>query len=183
MGDAAGFARLTERALFEGRVFSLVAAAFRAPDGERFDRDLIRHPGAVAVVAVDDEGRAVLVRQYRPALDAVLLEIPAGIRDQEGEEPVATAQRELGEEVGLRAGRLELMTSFVTSPGCSDERCDIYLGRDLTEVPAAPVGAEERAMTVERVPLDDVVALVASGELTDSKTIIGLFLARERAGR
>src|SRR5437764_14817625 len=115
---------------------------FEAPDGSSFERDLVHHPGAVSVVAIVG-GAAVLVRQYRAALDRDLLEVPAGKRDVDGEPPEATAARELEEEVGLRPARLELLAEFFNSPGFSDEHSYVYLASGLIEVTSRPVGVEE----------------------------------------
>jgi ADP-ribose pyrophosphatase len=164
----------------------VVQASFTSPDGERFERDLVRAPGAVAVVPVAGGGdrgpEAVLVRQYRPALDEWLVEIPAGLRDKAGEAPEATAARELAEEAGLAAASYELLTVFVNAAGMTDHRTYIYLAGGLSEVPSAADGVEERYLSVERVALADVPALVASGELVDAKTVIGLLLACRRYG-
>lgn len=157
----------------------VVRATFETEDGERFERDVIRHPGAVAVVPVLDDGRAVLVRQYRVSVGAEMLEIPAGIRDIEGEPTEITARRELVEEAGYEATSLVLLTAFRAAVGLLDETCWVYLATGLTPCDTDRQGHEEEAMTVEHVALDDVPALVASGELTDAKTILGLLLARE----
>lgn len=176
-----GFRQLGEREVWRGHVVWAVEAEFEAPDGERFEREVVRHPGAVSVVAVDGD-EAVLVRQFRAPLNALLLEIPAGKRDVEEEAPEATAHRELAEEVGLRAGRLELLAEFFNTPGFCDERAFVYLAQDLAPVDGDAQGVEERHLTVERVALAEVPARIASGELQDAKTIIGLLLARDRLG-
>jgi ADP-ribose pyrophosphatase len=156
-------------------------ATYEAPDGTTFERDVIRDMGYVAAVPLLDDGRTVmLVRQYRGPVDQELLEIPAGLRDQPGEEPEATARRELEEEIGRRAGRLELLAHVHQAAGISDEDGWIYLATDLTEVPHDRHGAEEQAMTIETIDLADVPAMVADGRLTDAKTVIGLLLVRER---
>jgi ADP-ribose pyrophosphatase len=125
----------------------------------------------------------VMVRQYRAALDALLLEIPAGKRDVPGEDPEVTAARELEEEVGYRAGKLERLARFHNSPGFSDELHHVFLGTELEAVATSLQGVEEQHMTVEHVLLDDAPALIAAGELTDAKSIIGLLLAREHLHR
>jgi len=157
-------------------------ATVEGPDGTRFERDVVHHPGAVAVVAVEG-AQAVLVRQYRVAIDGPLLEVVAGKRDVHGEAAEVTAQRELEEEVGLHAGSIEELARFHNSPGFCDELLVVFLATELTPVPMRRDGAEEAAMTIERVALAEVPALIASGELCDAKTIIGLLLARERLGR
>jgi 8-oxo-dGTP pyrophosphatase MutT (NUDIX family) len=150
-----------------------------AADGDSFTRGVVRHPGAVVVVPVDDDGCALLVRQYRAALDADLLEVVAGKRDVDDEPPAETARRELEEEVGRRAGRLVPLCEFYNSPGFTDEYTYLYCALDLTELDGPRgVTAEEAAMTIERVALDDVDGLIASGTLTDAKSIIGLVLTR-----
>jgi ADP-ribose pyrophosphatase len=168
-----------ERTVYDGHVIRVTVGEFTTPDGDRVERDLVRHPGAVSVVpVVGDE--AILVRQYRAALDADLLEIPAGKRDIPDEPPEVCATRELIEEIGMRPGKLELLARFYNSAGFSDEYSYVFLGTDLEEDQAAAHGVEEEYMTVERVRLDDVPALIESGELCDAKSIIGLTLARER---
>ena len=180
-----GFRKLAERRLHDGPVISLAAVTYEGPDGTTFEREVVHHPGAVAVVPVTADETVVLVRQLRVAIDAEVLEIPAGKRDVPGEDPMVTAQRELGEEVGLQAQRLELLARFHNSIGFSDELSHVYLGTGLSEVPLDLQGVEEQHMRVEHVALDEVPDLIARGELTDAKSIIGLTLARERlrAGR
>jgi ADP-ribose pyrophosphatase len=175
-----GFRKLSEAERYRGPLISVATATFAAPDGDTFERDVVHHPGAVSVVPVVDEGEAVLlVRQYRAAVDRELLEIPAGKRDVVGEEPELTARRELEEEVGMRAGRLEKLAEFFNSPGFCDEHSFVFMALDLEEVGNSLQGIEEQHMTVERIALDDVPALIASGEIVDAKSIIGLTLARE----
>ncbi len=115
-----------------------------APDGSRHDRNVVRHPGAVVVVAVEPSGeRAILVRQYRASIDGHLLEVPAGKRDVEGEPPEVTAARELDEEIGYRAGRLVKLAEFYNSPGFCDEYSHIYAALDIEPTSGAtPMGPE-----------------------------------------
>jgi ADP-ribose pyrophosphatase len=183
LAGTGGFAKGPERPIYDGRVIHVAVGSFTGPDGSSFERDLVHHVGAVSVVPVTDDGVAVLVRQYRAAIDQHLLEIPAGLRDVHGEDLEATAQRELAEEVGLRAGRLQLLARFYNSAGFSDEESFVYLGLDLEDVPRATQGPEEDHMTIEHVALDDVPAMVADGRLCDAKTIVGLTLAREALRR
>jgi ADP-ribose pyrophosphatase len=179
---SAGFRKLGETEIYRGHVIAVGHGRFEAPDGTEFDRDLVHHPGAVSVVPLLDDGRVVLVRQYRAPLDEFVLELPAGKRDVAGEPPEITAARELEEEVGYRAGRLDKLCEFFNSPGFTDEWSHVYLATDLEEAPTAAQGPEEEHMTIEHVPLSAVPALIAAGELTDGKTIIGLLLTRERLG-
>ena len=139
----------------------------------------MHHPGAVSVVPYEADGTVLLVRQYRAAIDRDLLEIPAGKRDVADEPPELTAHRELAEEVGRRAGRMDLLGTFYNSPGFCDEYSYTYLARDLIEVPVEAHSVEEASMTIETVPFGEALAMVARGEITDAKTIIGLLLAKE----
>jgi len=162
----------------EGHIITVAVGTFEAPDGSTFQRDIVRHPGAVSVVPLLDDGRVIMVRQYRSAIDRLLLEIPAGVRDVPDEEPTVTAQRELIEEVGRRAGRLDLLAHFFNTPGFSDEEQWVFLARDLTSTDVDLQGVEEQHMTIEHVELADVLGLVQRGELVDAKSIIGLSLAQ-----
>ena len=146
--------------------------------GGEFDRHVVHHPGAVVVVPVIGD-EAVLVRQWRVATGRELLEVPAGKRDVDGEAPEVTANRELEEEIGYRAGRLDPLCEFYNSPGFCDEYTYLFLATELEVRTRAAVSAEEAAMTIERVPLASVDALIAAGELIDAKSIIGLLLARQ----
>jgi 8-oxo-dGTP pyrophosphatase MutT (NUDIX family) len=178
-----GFRTLGERTLYEGSVISLAIGTFEAPDGHRFEREIVHHPGAVSVVALHDDGRVVLLRQFRAPLGRELLEIPAGKRDVEGEPPEVTARRELEEETGLRAGSLEKLVEFHNSVGFSDEHSHVFLARELEPVAVDRQGVEERHMTIELVPLDEALAMIDAGAITDAKTVIGLTLAARRLGR
>lgn len=179
-GDRRGFVHLGDHQQFQGWRISVVDASFRDPEGGVFHRDIVRHPGAVAVVPVTDEGTAMLVRQYRGAVDRWLLEIPAGTRDVDGESPEVTAGRELEEEVGVRAGSLEHLATIHNTPGFCDEETLVYLASALSPATAARHGPEEQHIEVVELPLDDVDAMLSSGELTDAQTVIGLLLARAR---
>lgn len=174
------FRRLSEQPVFEGHLITVASATFVGPTGDRVDREIVHHPGAVVVVPVTADRKAVMVRQFRAAVGDDLLEVPAGKRDVEGEPTEVTAARELAEEVGLRAGRLQLLARFYNSPGFSDEFTFLYLATDLEDVPHDRQGAEEESMTIEHVDLDAVPGLIESGELVDAKSIIALTLAAAR---
>jgi ADP-ribose pyrophosphatase len=146
--------------------------------GEEFDRHVVHHPGAVVVVPVIGVD-ALLVRQWRVATGQALLEVPAGKRDVAGEPPAATANRELEEEIGYVAGKLEPLSEFYNSPGFCDEYTHLFLATELEERARAAVSHEEAAMTIERVPLARIDDLIARRELVDAKSIIGLLLARQ----
>lgn len=155
----------------------------RMPDDDQADREVVEHMSAVAVVPVLDDGTVVLLRQYRHAVGQYLLEIPAGVLDVEGEGEAEAAQRELAEEVGMRAGQLQHLSTFHNSAGWSTERTHVFAGSDLEEV-SRPAGFdlehEEADMEIVRMPLDDAVAAVLSGEITDAKTVVGLLMAAHR---
>ena len=175
-----GFRHLDDRVLHRGHVITLCESEFEAPDGSRFQREIVRHPGAVSVVALTDDEQVVMVRQYRAAVDDMVLEIPAGKRDVADEPPELTARRELIEEVGLDPGSLTLLARFHNSIGFTDEESFVFLGTDLVEVTADRQGIEESYMEVVHVPLAATPAMIASGELTDGKSIIGVTLAAAR---
>lgn len=172
-----GFRFLGEQVLHRGHVIDLVRTEHEAPDGRSFQREVVRHPGAVSVVPVHEDGDVVLVRQYRATLDEMVLEIPAGKRDVTDEPLEATARRELAEEVGLHAARLELLVRFHNSIGFCDEESFVFLGTGLTDTDTDPHGIEESFMEVVRMPLVRAREMVAAGEITDAKTVLGILLA------
>jgi ADP-ribose pyrophosphatase len=136
----------------------------------------------VSIVPVVDH-EVILVRQYRAAIDRELLEIPAGKRDVAGEDLETLARRELAEEIGMRAGTLVRLAEFYNSPGFCDEHAVVFLALALTPTARSAQGVEEAHMTIERVAMADIPGLIASGELVDAKSIIGLCLARDRLAR
>jgi 8-oxo-dGTP pyrophosphatase MutT (NUDIX family) len=173
----AGFSIRTRRRVLTGPVITVDDLVMVAPDGSDHHRQIVCHPGAVSVVPLQDDGTVVLVRQYRAALGTELLELPAGKRDVSGELPEVTAARELAEEVGLQAATIEQLAEFHNSPGFCDEHSIVYLARGLTPTATERQGIEELHLEVVEVPIADVPALIATGELKDAKTIIGLLLA------
>lgn len=172
------FRRLSEETLHEGYIFNYNRATFEDPEGGSFERDVIRHAGAVAALPVEGD-QILLVRQYRPSLDRLLLELPAGLREP-GEALEVTAARELEEEIGRRPGHLELLVSCHTAVGFTDEVITIFVATDLEEVDRRADSVEERFMEIVPVAISDIPALVASGDLTDAKTIIGLLLYQQQ---
>jgi 8-oxo-dGTP pyrophosphatase MutT (NUDIX family) len=175
-----GFRRVSEEELLRAWLFRVERLQRLDPADHPFERVVIRHPGAVTIVPLHEDGSVTLVRQYRAAVDAMVLEIPAGTRDKEGESLEATARRELAEEAGLEATHMELLIGTWNSPGVSDQHTTIFLATGLTPCPARPDGVEEGYMTVETVRLADLDALVADGTLKDETTVLGLSLARAR---
>ncbi len=175
-----GFRHIADRRVHQGHIWHVAVAEFEAPDGHRFERDVVRSPGAVAAVPLilDASGVAsvVLVRQYRAPFDDLVLEIPAGMRDVPGEPTETTAARELIEEVGLEAGRLEHLTDIYPSVGMTDSVLTIYLATELRAVDRELHGPEEANSDVVHLSLDDAVQMVIRGEIRDSKTVVGLLL-------
>jgi 8-oxo-dGDP phosphatase len=172
-----------ERAAWQGRRMGVAIAEVEGPDGDRFEREIIHHPGAVGVVPLHDDGTVTLVHQYRVAIGADMWEIPAGLRDVADEPTADTARRELAEEAGLQAGRMEHLVTFHNSAGFSDEAVIVYLATELADVADDRQGVEEQHMLVERMPLDAALAMVDDGQITDAKTMIALLsLARRGAG-
>jgi 8-oxo-dGTP pyrophosphatase MutT (NUDIX family) len=177
------FRRVAEEEVFRGWLFSVGQVEMEDPDGKAFERFVVHHPGAVTIIPVDDQRRVTLVRQYRTAVDRLMLEAPAGTCDVDGEPRRVTAGRELAEEAGLEAASMEVLLETFNTPGISDQFTSIYLATGLTPVPVRPMGIEEGHMTIETIALDDVDRLIADGTLLDETTILGLLLARARLDR
>lgn len=144
-------------------------------------RSVVRHPGAVAVVPVEG-GRVWLIRQWRVAVGSDLLEIPAGIRDVDGEDAAETARRECREEIGRDPGRVTRLVEFYNSPGFTDEHTTVFLAEDLQEVPRTPHGAEERAAEVVAMEVGDILAAIEAGRISDGKSVVGLLAYLARGG-
>lgn len=152
------------------------------PGHPPFRRSWARHPLTVATVAVFDDWQVPLIRQYRVAIDAMNLEVPGGLLDADDPSPEVAAARELREEVGVAAGEVAALGSFLNSPGHCSQRTLLFLARDLTLVDRQPDGVEEIGADVEMVDLRETSRLVAEGIVQDAKTIIGLFLAATALG-
>jgi ADP-ribose pyrophosphatase len=183
----ADFSQLRTEQLHQWAVWSLERGSFRSASGEEFERTYVRSPGAVAVVPVLElagEESVVLVRQFRAALGRSILEIPAGMRDVEGEDPESTAGRELAEETGYVASSLSFLGVLASAPGITDSEVIIYEGRELTIGETNRHGPEEHHMDVVVMPLKAALDLVFGGEITDAKTMIGLLmLSEKRSGK
>ena len=165
--------------VYDGRIVKLDVEEVRIPNGNLVTLEIIRHRGAAAVVPVDEEGRAVLIRQYRHATSGYLLEVPAGTLDP-GEAPEACALREVEEETGLRAAHLTSLGWIWTTPGFTDEKIWLYLATGLT--PTAQAHESDEVITVERLPLAEAAQMAASGEITDGKSVCALLRASSRRG-
>lgn len=174
-----GFSRGPGRVVYSGR-FDVVEYDVGIPahgGGGHVVRHVVRHRGAVTIAAVED-ATVTLVRQYRAAADAVLVELPAGKLDS-GEAPSACAARELEEETGLVPGSLTEIAEFLVSPGWSDERMWLYLAEGLEQGTARPQGVEETSMEIDAVPLERAVQMCHNGTIRDAKSIVGILLARD----
>lgn len=165
---------------YHGAIFSVYTDEVTMSDGSTAARDVVENRGAVVVVALDEHGRVVLIRQYRHPIGKHLWELPAGLRDVAGEDEALTAARELAEETDLTAGRIEPLLDLHTSPGFADESVRVFLARDLAPVPEAERHvrtAEEADLEVRRVDLDEAVAMVFRGEITNAATVGGVLAA------
>lgn len=187
-GDAALEERVVaSRVVHRGGYMEFRRLTIERADGSRAERDIVWHPGAVAIVAIDDDDRILFVRQFRVAAGQVVLEIPAGTLDVDAatgevEAPDGAAARELEEETGFRAGRWERIGDFWTAPGFATERMWLYLATDLQLVDADRLGPDEdEHLELERIPRAEALAMVDRGEIHDAKTLVGL-LALARRG-
>ena len=161
---------LTEETAWTGRIFSVSRLHVKLPDGREAIRDVVRHPGAVAIVALTDDGRICLVRQYRTALGRVTVEIPAG-KLEPGEDPLDCANRELAEETGLTAQKMAYLTSIASSAGFSDEIIHIYMATGLEFTHSDPDADE--FINVDLVELSELIDAVLDGRVEDAKTVVG----------
>lgn len=183
---APDFTVVSSRSVYKGRIMGLRVDEVRMPGGRTATREVVEHTGAVGVVALDEEGRVVLIRQYRHPVGGWLVELPAGLLDVPGEPAYETAKRELAEEAHLRAATWHVLVDLRTSPGLSEEAVRVYLARDLT-----PVSDEDRHLGVEeetdlgvhRVRLDDAVASVFAGTVENSIAVAGLLAAAHSRDR
>jgi len=176
-----GYRLVDSREIARGGFLTFCEETFASPTGERFVRWMVGHPGAVAavpIVGAANGPEVLFVRQWRPALRDFLLEIPAGKLDVPGEDPDDAMVRELAEEIQQQPGRLVKLATFWNSPGFSTELTHVYIALDLSPCDRPEAAKEEEQdMTIERFPLADIGRLIATGEIRDAKTIIGLTLA------
>ena len=161
---------ISEEQAWKGRFLDVRSARVELPNGRVTGRDLVRHPGASAVVALTESGKIVLVRQYRTAIDRVTVEIPAGKLDP-GEDPLECAKRELHEETGFSASRIQYLTTIATTPGFCDEVIHIYMATGLTFDGANP--DDDEFVNVDLVPLSELIDAVLDGKIEDAKAVVG----------
>ena len=169
--DALAEEALDESVAWKGRIFNVDRLTVRLPDGREAVRDVVRHPGAVAIIALTDGGRICLVRQYRTALGRVTVEIPAGKLDP-GEDPLDCARRELLEETGMAAKKIAFLTTIATSAGFCDELIHIYMATGLSY--GCPNPDEDEFLHVDLVELSELVDAVLDGRIEDAKTVVGV---------
>ncbi|WP_352404845.1 NUDIX hydrolase [Sporanaerobacter acetigenes] len=162
--------------IYEGKMLNLRIDTVELPDKKYSKREIVEHPGAVAIVALTNQDEIVLVKQYRKAVERELLEIPAG-KLEIGEEPKETAIRELKEETGYTSNKLEYLLEFYTSPGFSNEKIYLFLANELIEGQAEP--EKDEYIELVKVKLEDLIDMIDKGEIIDSKTIIGAMVARD----
>jgi ADP-ribose pyrophosphatase len=165
--------------IYSGRVVKLVVHDVELPDGKPSKRELIQHPGAVAIVALDPDQNVLLVRQYRIAADRVLVEIPAGTLNP-GEDPETCAVRELQEETGYRPGQIEKIGGIFVAPGYTTEFIHLYMASDLSESRLAH--DDDEFLEADRVPLAEALKLIERGDIIDGKSISALLLVARRLG-
>jgi ADP-ribose pyrophosphatase len=174
--------------LHQGRYLTFRIDTIERANGTRGTREIAGHPGAVAILAIDDEDRVLLVRQYRVAVGELLLEIPAGTldvgEDASIEDPDLAARRELEEETGMRAASWRKVARFYTAPGFTSELMHLYVATGLSPADGVRLGPDEdEHLLLERMPAVDAIAAAGRGEFRDAKSLVALlWLARERGG-
>jgi len=154
--------------VFQGKIIRVELDEIALPNGKPARREVVRHPGGVAILALDQDGQVTLVRQYRYPMAEHVIELPAGKLDP-GEDPAVAARRELEEETGIRPGKLEYLGYLLASPGFCDERLHMFLARDLERLPSHP--DEDEFLDVFAMPFDELLAKVMSGEIHDAKSV------------
>nr|WP_300004459.1 NUDIX hydrolase [Tissierella sp.] len=162
--------------VYEGKILNLKVDTVEMPDKKYSKREIIEHPGGVAIIAITDEDSLVLVKQYRKPVEDFLLEIPAG-KLELNEEPRETAIRELKEETGLESDKLNYISEFYTSPGYTDEKIHLFLAEDLRKVEYTPEPGE--FLEIVEISIEELIKMVRRGEIIDSKTIIGILIAQK----
>ena len=168
--------KLTSEQIFDGKVVKLFVDTVELPNGETAIREIVRHPGAVCVVPVTNEGEVVMVKQFRYPFEEIMLEIPAG-KLEPGEDPYEAVKRELEEESGAVAGKIEHIGQLYTTVAIFDEKIQIYLATDLTFVKSHP--DQDEFLEVTKIPLDELVQMVMDGKIPDAKTQIAILKAEK----
>ncbi|MCC3314391.1 NUDIX domain-containing protein [Nocardia africana] len=171
------FRTIGSETVYSGAIVALRLDQVEMPGGRVAEREVVEHHGAVAIVALDDDGSVVLINQYRHPVGRRLLELPAGLLDQAGEDPLAAAQRELAEETGLAAREWSTLVDVVLSPGFTDEALRIYLATGLSDTDRPDPEHEEADLAIVRMPLQDAVTAALAGRIENATAVAGVLAA------
>lgn len=162
--------------VYEGKILNLRIDTVELPDKKYSKREIVEHPGAVSIIPINENNEVYLVKQYRKAIDKEILEIPAG-KIEIGEEPKDCAIRELKEETGLEAESIDYMFEFYTSPGFSNEKMYLFIAKGLIKGEATP--DTDEYIDIEKIHLDELINMVKNGQISDSKTLVGILMAEK----
>ncbi len=163
--------------IYKGNIIKVQNLTVSLPNGKEATRDIVLHPGASVVVPINEKGELYMVKQFRKPLDMTTLELPAGKLDFSGEDPKVCAERELMEETGLRAGKIEHLVSIHTTPGFCNEVIHMYAATELTQGDSCT--DEDEFLDVEKIHVSKLVDMILNHEITDAKTIIGVMMAEK----
>lgn len=169
---------IVTKPIYDGKIISLQVDDVTLPDGKLAKREIVKHPGAVALIPMTDEGKIIFVKQFRKALERTIVEIPAG-RIEPGEDPMLTAIRELEEETGLGTKEIIYLQSFATSPGFADEVIHLYVAKDLYTIESPAAGDEDEFIDILELTIDEAEEMVATGEIYDAKTAFAVLYAKQ----
>ncbi|SEP70858.1 ADP-ribose pyrophosphatase [Piscibacillus halophilus] len=172
---------ITSESIYKGKIIDVRVDDVELPNGQSSKRELIDHPGAVAIIAITDENKIVMVEQYRKALEKSIIEIPAG-KLEPGEKPEITAKRELEEETGYQADTLDYVVSYYTSPGFANEIIYVYEARGLMKVEDALEGDDDEFVELMEVTLDEALQLIKEQRIHDAKTIHAIYYLMQQEG-
>ena len=164
--------------IYKGIRVHLVKEKILLPDGNETEWELILHPGAAAIVPIDDDGKVIMVRQYRNASNSYTLEIPAGVFDHPEEDPMVCAARELEEEIGYRSNNIEFLFNFYSAIGICNEIINVYVAKHL--IPSKQNLDEDEFITIERYSVDELVQKILNGEIMDNKSISSILVYKEK---
>ncbi|OPJ56963.1 NUDIX hydrolase [Alkalithermobacter paradoxus] len=167
---------LSSEKIYNGKIINLRIDTVELPDHKYQKREIVEHPGAVAILPITDNNEIIMIKQYRKTVEEVLWELPAG-KLEVGEDPKKCAIRELKEETGYSAQKIELLNIFYTSPGFSDEKMYLYLAKELNE--GNPTPDEDEYVEIYKVKIEEALKMIEDGKIKDSKTIVGILLSKE----
>ena len=170
---------LSSKTVFEGRVFDVEIKEITTPEGRSSQREIVKHPGGACILPVDDEGNCYLVKQFRSPFEKVMLEAPAG-KIEKGEDPLFCASREITEETGLTAGKIESVGNIAATPGYCSEIISLFIGTELSYSKAEP--DENEYISTVKMPLKEAIELADNGTINDAKTLVLLYKASRRFG-